>query len=228
MLQAAPAVAGAMATAPEATAATLNAGAGGNGSFPGGGGGGNCSNSVIGGAGGSAGESLSATHNKRSPNPPRLSWLSVREQRCCWRRIVTVNGRTYERRSDVDRGRRGAVGVRPAFSTFKVENAAPDGFRAIGTICAISCVLMLTYKKWQAAGPAAPRDAPQPLRAEGRPIASMQFVVNCCIHSTYGDGRRCAPAADYREGGAHRGKRPMPTMRPDCQNGSPQRMRDEG
>src|SRR5580704_10213886 len=41
----------------------------------------------------------------------------------------------------------------------------------------------------------------------------MRCVVNCCIQQTYGDGRRCAPAAIYRKGGAHRGKRPMPMSR---------------
>jgi hypothetical protein len=65
-----------------------------------------------------------------------------------------------------------------------------------------------------------PEDAPQPLRAEGRRIPALQCVVTCGTHWTYGDARRCAPAADFRCGGAHRGIRPTPARRADCQNGS--------
>ncbi len=58
------------------------------------------------------------------------------------------------------RGHRGASGAGRRFSTFKVESAAPNGLCAIGTIVAISCVVMFTYKKWQAAGCVSSRDAP--------------------------------------------------------------------
>ena len=51
----------------------------------------------------------------------------------------------------------------------------PDGFRANGTIVAISCVLLLTYTKWQAAGTAAPRDVPNPFvwRGDKRPRGNV-------------------------------------------------------
>ncbi len=45
------------------------------------------------------------------------------------------------------------------------------GFRAIGTIVAIYCVLVFTYKKWQAADPAVREMRPNPFawRADKRP-----------------------------------------------------------
>jgi hypothetical protein len=99
----------------------------------------------------------------------------------------------------------------------------PDGFRAIGTIGAVVCMLLFTYNKRPAAGRGRPRDGCQPLPAEDRMAPSAQLAVNCCIHVTCANGRRCAPVDVYRGGGTHRWKWPMPASRPDCQNGRPQR-----
>ena len=51
---------------------------------------------------------------------------------------------------------------RPAFSTPTTASADSDGFRAIGTIGATSCILMLTYKKWQSPGLAGGEMRPNP------------------------------------------------------------------
>jgi hypothetical protein len=69
---------------------------------------------------------------------------------------VSAQGRKGARQ----RGR--ASGVGPAFSTFKVEIAALNGFRAIGTMCAIRCVLVFTNKEWQSPGKAGREMRPNP------------------------------------------------------------------
>ena len=85
------------------------------------------------------------------------------------------------------------------------QQAPPARIRAIGTIGAVYCVRMVTYKKGQAGGRSQPRDASQPFPAEGRPIHATPFVVNGCLHQAYRNGQRCARVPAYREGGARRG-----------------------
>ena len=67
--------------------------------------------------------------------------------------------------------------------TFNVQchNRPSERFQAIGTIVASYCILMLTYKEWQAVGQTRARHAPQPLRLEDwyLVVASLSCKLVC-------------------------------------------------
>jgi hypothetical protein len=84
--------------------------------------------------------------------------------------------------------RMGAVGVRPALSTPITASAVWDGFCAIGTICAVFCVLVLTHKNWQTPGSAGREMRPSPFA----PMAGQH--PRCELPSTVVDTRLTAAA----------------------------------